>query len=165
VALVDTAAVMKLRRTATRLSAGAVVVAVVVVLAGCGTSQGTVTLGAAKPSVIQGLPVPTQASLIHVTNQHGASGAGYIVPVPLAALNKWYERHLPSGEAWRTWAWHSMTGPRCLDLVSGPGTTRQWVQQGKLLMIATTGHAGGSSTEPSFINIDLLPYGSLFNCG
>ena len=76
--LVDTAA-MGVWRTGLRTCATAAVL--VALLAGCGAPQGAVTLRAAKPSVIQGLPVPTQASLIHVTNQHGASGAGYVVLV------------------------------------------------------------------------------------
>jgi hypothetical protein len=136
----------------------------VILVAGCGGVPSAVHLGASKPSVVQGLPVPAQATLVHTVSHAGYSGAGYVVPVSLADLNKWYERQLPNGQAWRGWDWHSTSGPRCLNLFHGPGVTRQYVLSGKLLMVGTVANAGNSSNEPSFININLVPSSSAFDC-
>jgi len=70
-----------------------------------------VSLGAAKNSGIEGLPVPAVATLDKSPNTGTTLFAGdnkiYLFPgaVTFAALSDWFASQVPMNEAWRDWQW------------------------------------------------------------
>ena len=113
---------------------GVLVAVISLSVAGCSSSTGAAPaspLGAAKASIVAGLPVPSKAVL--VVNKPNELGE-YRLPsgVSLAALNDWFDQHLPQG-GWKQWV-------RCqLPNAHGPGAGRvwSWKMDGSLLDIVT----------------------------
>jgi hypothetical protein len=88
-------------------------------------------LGAAKASVVAGLPVPSSA--VVVVDKPNELGE-YRLPngVSLASLNEWFDQHLPQN-VWKQWV-------RCrLTNAHGPGAGKiwSWEKDGSLLDIVT----------------------------
>ena len=109
---------------------------VVILLSVAGFSSTTAAapaspLGAAKASVVAGLPVPSRA--VVVVDKPNELGE-YRLPngVSLASVNKWFDQHLPH-IAWKQWV-------RCqLSNAHGPdaGKIWSWKMDGSLLDIIT----------------------------
>src|SRR5205807_6740102 len=86
-------------------------------------------LGPPSPSTIEGLPVPTAASLV----QRSERGATYVVSgSTLAQVNEWYDGQLASQQPWRDWQPCRINGG---VLFSSPGTHRVWKNDGMLLKL------------------------------
>jgi hypothetical protein len=125
-------------------------------LAGCGSSVPAASTnlhpGKAKTSVIEGLPVPEEATLI-VRRQTPLESAEYVlVGVSLSSADSWYEKELPSGQPWNDWTWVSPTGPGCLNLFSHKGVSRTWARDSSMLTLNVMSGATGTG-----IVIEVLP--------
>jgi hypothetical protein len=106
--------------------------------------------GHAKASVIQGLPVPAQAQLVHT--RPGQTAEYGLAAVTISSANSWYDRQLPSGLPWHDWQWVSPTGPGCLNLFHSKGIDRTWIKGDSMLTLTTTNGTSGSA-----IVIEVLP--------
>jgi hypothetical protein len=109
----------------------------VLVASGCGDSNASVTLGRAKASPIEGLPVPAQAEL-QPAPRHWAE-AYYLLPysVSLTALNAWYRVRLVEGQSWRGWS-------PCHLPLRDPGTMQYaWKRRSSILDLSTSNQGNG----------------------
>jgi hypothetical protein len=117
-----------------------VVIAVGLSAAGCSTTAPQAQLGTAKASVVEALPVPSHAVfLVGRPNQFGE----YALPsgVTLAALNQWFDQHVPRDHPWMHWSWCP------LSHAHGPGAGSSiwsWHRCGSFLDLVTTSVAGRS---------------------
>jgi hypothetical protein len=119
-------------------------------LAACNTSTATPTgptqlpSGHAKASVVEGLPVPVHAELIH--HGPGQTASYGLSDVPISSANSWYDAELPSGHSWKDWQWTSLTGAGCpsLRLFHSQGISRMWTNGKSILILATTEDAAGT---------------------
>lgn len=85
--------------------------------------------GHAKPSVVQGVPVPDEAILVF--DRGGQSQ--YQLDLPISAVNSWYDVQLPPGHPWRDWKPLSyLTGPQCpkVEGFKATGFSRVWTKGG-----------------------------------
>lgn len=123
--------------------------------AGCSSSapsaSGSLRLGTAKVSVVEGLPVPAQSTLV-VSHQDAQYAEYGLVGVPIQSANSWYAKELPSGRDWKDWTWVPPTGPGCQTLFHNKGTNRTWLRGSSMLMLNTTTAPAGTA-----IVIEVLP--------
>lgn len=96
------------------------------VLLGACSSQtaSTSNLGLSKPSEIEALPVPQQATRKALENADPGT-ISYELPtgVSLADLRAWYDAKLPVGTDWQGWKW-------CESTTAGDNFQRTWSHPG-----------------------------------
>lgn len=109
------------------------VVVVLLSVAGCSSTTGATAslLGAATPSIVAGLPVPSKA-ILEMTKPHELGEYRLPNGVSLAALNQWFDQHLPQSH-WKQWVRCQVTNAH------GPGTGKiwSWKMEGSLLNLVT----------------------------
>ena len=121
----------------------------VVAVQGCGGSNHVTDLGASKPALIEGLPVPNIAHLSYQSDLHGPAVARYQVEAGLAQVDRWYGGVLPAGSAWRSWRGCSGKGvANDLNLFANAGLQRIWLSADdrSLLSLSTAGTSNGPVT-------------------
>jgi hypothetical protein len=110
----------------------------VLALASCSSNQQqSHSLGPAKTSSVQGLPIPEQAQR---SGPFVAHVANYLLPQSISrdSVDAWYEKELPKGQPWRSWT-------PCNHLLFGNGdlTQREWKRgSSSLLMLAISESLG-----------------------
>lgn len=131
--LVRRATLVDVLRRALRAGLGLAVI-VVTAMALAVTAGATPRLTAARPSIVEGLPVPVQAKLQHTFHD---STARYLLPVgvSLSTADAWYSRHLPAGKPWRGWS--ASPSPSQFP-APPPGLSRSWKRGTKLLLLGTS---------------------------
>jgi hypothetical protein len=93
-----------------------------------------VPLTTSRPSPIEGMPVPKQASLDVPVASSQAKSAIYTVPARPSVIASWYELHLTKGRPWHGWRWvgESQT---CNGYFKGESAVWQWERSGQTLTI------------------------------
>ena len=121
----------------------------VVALQGCGGSKHVVSLGASKPALIEGIPVPSTARLTYQNQLQGPAVARYQVEAGLAQVDRWYGSVLPAGRPWQSWRGCSGKGvANDLNLFANAGLQRIWLNADgrSLLTLSTAGTSNGPVT-------------------
>lgn len=91
------------------------------------------TLGTAKPSAVEGLPVPVGSRLVSNAGSHYAD---YEVLGTLAEVDNWYKTQLPAGKPWGSWAVCQLPKPPEADR-HVHGIQRQWWDGTSTLLLQT----------------------------
>jgi hypothetical protein len=92
----------------------------------------TKPLTASRPSIVEGFPVPIQASL---TPTSKTTSANYLVPATEASLNAWYFDHLEVGKPWDDWGWIGESRT-CHGHFLGDASVWQWDRHATVLTLA-----------------------------
>jgi hypothetical protein len=101
-------------------------------------------LTASRPSIVEGFPVPVQASLTTPTSS--TTSAAYIVPATLGSLNAWYFNRLKVGQPWHEWLWVGESST-CNGHFSEFASVWQWEHQGVVLTLAVSQSNGFTSAS------------------
>ena len=136
-------------RLTVRIVAGVVLLLGLVVLLGLVTKPSQKTPGStnkvltnSRPSIVEGFPVPIQASLTTPTAK--TTAANYVVPSTVASLNSWYFQHLQIGKPWRNWNWVGESRT-CNGHFTGFASVWQWERNGKVLTLTVSRSNGFTS--------------------
>lgn len=126
---------------------GLVAACTVPTVSACSNNDATVTLGPAKASHVQSLPIPAQAQLQKLQS-HVAEGY-YLLPpgVSLNALNNWYRKHLSAGEPWHDWS-------PCQLHLKGPGTVQFGWKRGSSFLDLSTSEEGNGQVRVIVVEED-----------
>jgi hypothetical protein len=122
---------------------GLALTSLLVLAAGCSsanTATPDVSLGAAKESIVEGLPIPSSA--VFLVGKQNIFGE-YRMPsgVSLASLNEWFDHHLPPNTSWGHWSWCHISHAHGFGVGSMAWT---WKMDGSLLDLVTTSVGGRS---------------------